>query len=79
MTPITCDSPPRCECCRRLVKETSARPLLLGCDDMLCKDCWCEWYDGDSTNPQRIGEQVRRKFGKHGGTALLMSEVDPKV
>ena len=70
------DCPPVCDCCERMVMETSSKPVLLGCDAMLCTDCWYEWYDGDCStedgsgrSSERIKENVLRECGRWGGHA----------
>lgn len=68
------NEPPVCDCCERKVKETSSRPVLIGCDAMLCKDCWHEWYDSGITEVESLKAAVRKRHGEFGGEADL-SEV----
>lgn len=65
------DQPPVCDCCERKVRETSSKPVLIGCDAMLCKDCWYEWYDSGECDPVKLGKRVRDTKGVHGGEANL--------
>lgn len=60
------DIMPICDCCGRGVKEKSSKPILIGCNDMLCKDCWHEWYDGGFNNPLKLKKHVINKFGQYG-------------
>lgn len=71
---VRCKRPPTCDCCRRLVKEKSSKPILLGCDAMLCKDCWFAWYDGGTTDPEEIRLNVLREHGEYGGQSGLGQE-----
>ncbi len=78
---VVLDEPPVCDCCERQVMSTSSRPFLLGCDAMLCTDCWYEWYDGDCSNedgsgrcPIRMKENVLREHGRWGGHAGIGME-----
>lgn len=54
--------------------ETSSKPILIGCDAMLCTDCWYEWYDGDCStedgsgrSSEKIKANVLRECGQWGG------------
>lgn len=67
------EEPPVCYCCERNVKETSSKPILIGCDAMLCKDCWYEWYDSGEVDPAKIGKKVIETKGMLGGEANLIS------
>jgi hypothetical protein len=71
---IIVKEPPICDCCKRKVKSTSSKPFLLGAPDMLCKDCWGQWYDPDyetGNTREGIGDATIRKHGHFGGEADL--------
>ncbi len=74
------DTPPVCDCCERKVRERNSKPFLLGCDAMLCKDCWYWWYDEAWKNSDDIKKGVWEKHGEFGGeanlTAILMKRLE---
>jgi len=55
---------PKCDVCDRRVLETSSRPILIGCDDMLCRECWLAWYDSGIVNKKKLKNYVLKLIAK---------------
>lgn len=62
---------PICDCCERSVRKKGSKPILAGCDDMLCQDCWYAWYDMNITDKKALKAYVIDKHGMTGGAANL--------
>ena len=60
-----------CDCCRR--KVDYVRTSMWHEPDLICRECFMEWYDGDDpsisadldnvSNKLRIGNWIRKKHG----------------
>lgn len=69
MTKTYVNDPPVCECCHRKVHETFSKNICT--ESNICRDCFYEWYEGGSTDPEVIKVGVWKKHGEFGGEANL--------